>query len=171
MRIWREWTGGETEGTRLPERAKQQAMQNTHQDHLVTTMMKMTCGHRIGARPNGPLLNNTLSQRSFCQLVIDGNCKEEPSLIKQPPANVTILKLSWMDPDHNKSSADFYLSGKPFHLRDLSAKLSVKKCPFRSTLGKHLSTKVPPLCGHSGALFFRRDFTIFYHFFYHFFSE
>ena len=70
----------------------------------------MTCGHRIGARPNGPLLNNTLPQRSFCQLVIDGNCKEEPSLIKQPPANVTILKLSWMDPDHNKSSADFYLS-------------------------------------------------------------
>ena len=86
MSIWREWTGGETEGTRLPERAKQQAMQNTHQDHLVTTMMKMTCGHRIGARPNGPLLNNTLSQRSFCQLVIDGNCKEGPSLIKTAPS-------------------------------------------------------------------------------------
>ena len=26
----------------------------------------------------------------------------------------------------------------------------------------------PPLCGHSGALFFRRDFTIFTIFFYHF---
>ena len=38
MSIWREWTGGETEGTRLPKRAKQQAMQNAPQDDLVTTM-------------------------------------------------------------------------------------------------------------------------------------
>ena len=38
MSIWREWTGGETEGTHLPKRAKQQAMQNAPQDDLVTTM-------------------------------------------------------------------------------------------------------------------------------------